>query len=176
MAAPLLTPARASDILAGIREGLFPAVAAQRAGISRDTLRRWRARGEREQRGSYHDFVVALGRAEAEVEATVLRQVMQSAQSGDARIALAYLERRFQDRWQSRRPRVPIDTAGSAGLADQGRAIVQAMVAGEIAPNEARESLGALVELVKVVEATEVLSKLAALEQRVAELVKGKLE
>lgn len=77
--------------------GNFLTVAARSAGISMDTLQRWRHLGE-EGRQPFASFLVALQEAETDCE-TRLVQIMYDAAPSDYRAARDMLARRFPDRW-----------------------------------------------------------------------------
>ena len=64
---PLLTPAVEKMILAYVRAGGFPHVAAEAAGVPRDLFDEWLAKGEGEKPlKKYYRFAVALRQAEAQ--------------------------------------------------------------------------------------------------------------
>lgn len=103
---PRLTGAVAEVIVQIVRGGAYLKTAAQFAGVHRDTIRRWRKRGETDLQDNvespYAAFARALARAEAQAEATrVLR--IQAAGEKDWRADAWYLERRFPERWGQHR-------------------------------------------------------------------------
>jgi hypothetical protein len=97
-----LTPEREAKIIQATRAGCDVEVASRAAGVSRSTYYRWKARGEREHAGEYHDFVQALRAAEAEAEVHAVVVIRKAMHEGDWRASLAFLERRFPERWSKR--------------------------------------------------------------------------
>jgi Homeodomain-like domain len=95
---PALTPEIEARIVAAVSAGAHLSVAARAAGVSRQTLHRWRARGAAEPEGPYHRLAEALERAEAEAE---VRQVALIARAGQTqwRAAAWLLSRRAPERW-----------------------------------------------------------------------------
>ena len=96
-----LTPEARQRIVAAIRAGNYAEPAARSAGISAATYYRWLKRGEREPRGTYHDFCEEVRRAESDAEVHAVA-VIRKAMPGDWRAAAHYLERRYPDRWRRR--------------------------------------------------------------------------
>ena len=116
-----LTPDVQARILEGARNGATFAACAAYAGIAASTLHAWRARGAEAKSGLYRDFVNALARAEAEGEAVAAAQLVAGftqpnvetrrtikgdteeeviiQRPPDARLALAWLERRRPETW-----------------------------------------------------------------------------
>ncbi len=121
-----LTPEVQETICRYVRQGLTYETAARAAGISESTFYRWRARGEKAQRGKFRQFWEAVKKAEAEAEQRLVERIL--AASRDSWQAAAWiLERRYPDRW-GRRDRVKHETDfGDAlaqvleRLADRGR-------------------------------------------------------
>ena len=95
---PALTAEVETRIVAAVSAGAHLSVAARAAGVSRQTVHRWRARGAAEDEGPYHELAKALERAEAEAE---LRQVALIARAGQSewRAAAWLLSRRAPERW-----------------------------------------------------------------------------
>lgn len=61
----------------------------------------------------------------------------------------------------------PIGISGLTGsLAEQGQAVLSAMAAGEITPDEANSVMAAIAAQVRIVEADELEKRIAALEER----------
>lgn len=101
-----LTPEIQNRICTALRAGNYRDAAADYAGIDGGTLRRWLARGEREQSGTYRAFRAAVREAEAAAELRVVAQWQQHMpESWQA--CRDYLERRFPDRW-GRRDRLDV--------------------------------------------------------------------
>ena len=101
-----LTKKVVEKICEGIRIGLQYEQAAIRAGIDYATFKRWKARGDTENRGMYHEFCATLKEAEIQGESFLLANI-QSQGTGLAKHkgqwqALAWiLERRHPKRWSS---------------------------------------------------------------------------
>jgi hypothetical protein len=88
----VLRPEIASKILTAVRAGAHRSVAAQYAGIPRETLSRWlRRQGE-----PYETFARLVDQAEAEIEVELVKLITDSR---DPNVALKFLERRFPKRW-----------------------------------------------------------------------------
>ena len=86
-----------------LRAGNFLQVAAGYAGISRATVHRWRALGAEDGADPrFKRFAEAVAKAEADAEVHAVGIVRKAINQGDARAALAYLERRHPDRWARR--------------------------------------------------------------------------
>lgn len=101
-----LTPALQKKIVAMVRDGMSPEIAAVAAGLHRSTYYDWRARGRSEGEGIFSDFSDAIENAIAECEAHALR-VIQRAAPKNWQAAMTLLERRFPDRW-GRRDRLDV--------------------------------------------------------------------
>ena len=99
-----LTPVVQQRILAALRLGAHRTVAARSAGISPDTLGEWLARGAgtsgRPGSELYAQFARAVHEAEAQAELEAIAD-LRALVKRDHRAALAFLERRFGDRWRS---------------------------------------------------------------------------
>jgi hypothetical protein len=95
---PALTPEVEARIVAAVSAGAHLSVAARAAGVSRQTLHRWRARGAAEAEGPYHELARALERAEAEAELRQVAQIARAAQS-EWRAGAWLLSRRAPERW-----------------------------------------------------------------------------
>ncbi len=92
-----LTPAVQETICNAIRMGNYLVTAARAAGVSMDSLQRWRRLGE-EGREPFASFLAAVEQAETECE-TRLVKIMYDAAPQDYRAARDMLARRFSDRW-----------------------------------------------------------------------------
>ena len=101
-----LTPEVAARIVQGVRTGAHLGVAAEAAGISYDTLRRWLKRGEAESHGPYRELLEAVRRAEAEAE---LRHVALIDRAGQTKWPASawILARRHPERWGQRAALAP---------------------------------------------------------------------
>jgi Helix-turn-helix domain of resolvase len=93
-----LTPERQARIVESIQAGHFRATAARLAGIGPATL----YRGMQQ----FPEFREAVARAEAVLEAELVAVVV-AATVTDARLAFAFLERRFPERWARPHRRCP---------------------------------------------------------------------
>jgi transposase-like protein len=96
-----LTPQAKQRIVAAIRAGNYAETSARSAGISPATYYRWLKRGADEEAGIYRELLdeVRLAEADAEVHAVA---TIRKAMPKDWRAALAYIERRYPDRWRRR--------------------------------------------------------------------------
>lgn len=103
-----LTPKVQETIVAVIRAGNYSSVAAEYAGIGRSTFYHWLELGEQQESGCYREFLDAVRGAESEAEiravATIQKHMPKNWQA-----AMAYLERKFPQRWGRR---VDVTTAG----------------------------------------------------------------
>jgi hypothetical protein len=89
-------------ILKCVRNGVFPERAAAFAGVPLVTFRRWIERGERAGRGKYRQLFDAVREAEAACERDLTLELHRAAES-DPGACLAFMERRFAERWGRRR-------------------------------------------------------------------------
>jgi len=93
-----LTPTVQQRICDAVAAGNYYQAACELAGIHYDTLREWVKRGEKETEGRYHEFSVALTRAQAEAEDEVVK-AWKAQIPEDWRACQMFLARRFPDRW-----------------------------------------------------------------------------
>lgn len=98
-----------------------------------------------------------------DIPAIIAKQV-ELAKAGDAQAARLLLERVLPPVRASEQP-VPISLP-TEGLVDQGRAVMAAAGAGELAPGQASQLLAGLASLAKLVETEELEKRLTALESR----------
>jgi hypothetical protein len=92
--APSLTPEIAAKLLNGVRAGAYAEVAAALAGVQRSMFRQWMRRsGE-----PFETLRHLVEAADAFAEHSALRMVRLS---GDWRVAMAYLSRRYPERWRA---------------------------------------------------------------------------
>ena len=96
-----LTAETAEKIVTSIAAGNYAETACRSAGVSASTYYRWLERGEEEDSGAHRDFFEAVGDAEAAAEINAVATI-QAAMPDDWRAAMAYLERRYGERWQRR--------------------------------------------------------------------------
>lgn len=69
-------------------------LAAKYAGVSRQTIHDWLARGEKQKKGIYRDFLDEFRRAEARPEILAMGMIQRAIQNGDLQSAKWYLEKR----------------------------------------------------------------------------------
>jgi|SRR5829696_1101788 len=93
------------EILDAVRAGSYLAPAARRAGVSEKTIYEWRRLGrEPDAPPRLAQFAVALERAEAEAEVSILASIRHQIARGDGRLGLEVLARKHPDRWGKNRP------------------------------------------------------------------------
>jgi transposase len=97
-----LTTSKQRQIVRLLEAGNYRETVCRACGIGTSTLYRWLERGAVEESGIYHDFRVAVERAEAEAEAEAVAILRTAIVEGDWRATLAYLERRHGERWGRR--------------------------------------------------------------------------
>ena len=110
-----LTPDRQRVLVDAIRAGNFYEVACAAADVDYSTFRRWMVAGEEGRGKAYSEFREAITRAESAAERDALTH-LQNAMPADWRAAMAFLERRYPDRW-GRRDRVAVDQQVQARVA-----------------------------------------------------------
>lgn len=93
-----LTPELQSRICDAIRAGNYIEVAAGFGGIDPSTFHRWRARGQREQRGPYRAFFLAVQKAERDAEVALVA-VWRKNTNKNWQASATLLARRFPARW-----------------------------------------------------------------------------
>lgn len=100
-----LTPAVRRKIVDAIRAGNHANVAARLAGISESTFYRWMQRGEDETEADprFCKFWESVKKAEAEAEDAMVKVIVKAATGGSWVAAMAYLERKFPERWRRRK-------------------------------------------------------------------------
>lgn len=95
-----LTAERQTALIAAIERGLPLREAALLAGVSYDSLNRWRKQGESEDAPhEFREFFLALERAQAAAMDTMLSHISSAARQGNWKAAAWSLERRFPDVW-----------------------------------------------------------------------------
>lgn len=94
----------------------------------------------------------------------ILKALVMKAREGDAAAARLLLERTVPPLRPTELP-VPIALSGES-LADQGRSVITAAAAGQLAPGQLAQVLGGLASLAKLVEADELERRIAALEAK----------
>lgn len=95
----------------------------------------------------------------------IIKVLVTNAKAGDAQAARLVLERVLPPVKAMEQP-VPIDLPEGAGLADTGRAVLDAAAAGDLAPGQAAQLMAGLSGLAKLIETDELAARVAALEKR----------
>ncbi|MCG8455704.1 MAG: hypothetical protein MI919_05440 [Holophagales bacterium] len=111
-----LTPEVHDKLVAAIRAGNYARVAADFAGISESTFYRWLRKGQAEESGDFHELWIAVKKAESESEVRAVANVQRHMQD-DWRAAMAFLSRRYPDRW-GRHDRLSLDVDPREALAE----------------------------------------------------------
>jgi hypothetical protein len=94
-----LTPELQEAICAPIREhGMFRRRAAALVGIPEVTISEWYTRGAREESGRYHEFYLAISKAEADFQSTCT-QMLKAGSAGNPQLLLKWLARRFPEEY-----------------------------------------------------------------------------
>lgn len=109
--------------------------------------------------------VAALRESIAEHVPAIVEKLVEQAKAGDAAAARLLLERVLPPVKAAEQP-VPIALPTDGTLTDQGRAVIAAAGAGELAPGQAAQMLSALGALATLTTADEFAARLAALEAR----------
>lgn len=94
-----LTPEVQAKIVETIRDGNYRHIAAQAAGVHRNSLIAWEKRGEAGEE-PYASFLCELQKAEADAEITLLQTVKSGGDGWQSKAWM--LERRFASRWCAR--------------------------------------------------------------------------
>jgi hypothetical protein len=104
-----------------------------------------------------------------EILATDLHKIIDTlkaqALAGDAQAIRIILDRVLPSLRPVELPAV-LDIPGSATLAEQARAVVQAAADGGLAPGQAAQIVAALGSVAKIIETTELVKRIEALEAR----------
>ena len=108
--------------------------------------------------------VAKLRAAIAEHVPEIVGKLVEAAKAGDVQAARLLLERTLPPLKPSEEPASVALPSGS--LAEQGRALLAAAAAGELAPGQVAALLGALGTLARVVEVDELTRRVEALEAR----------
>jgi len=160
-----LTPQLQENICKYIAAGNYLVTACQACGIDKSTYLRWLGQAEQEANnggGLYHDFGLAVKRAEAEQEAAIAQRLIDGAlpgqrkkviktnadgttseevteTGGDWLAAATYLERRHPDRWGRKdRTAITIDETKHVTIT-RVTVVLPAGVDGQVVEGEARE-------------------------------------
>ena len=96
-----LTEERQKKIITMLKGGVFEETAARAAGVSTSTYYAWKAKGEKQVRGKYRDFLEAVKEALAEAEAYHVMNIRtQSKKHWQA--SAWYLERKHPELYAKR--------------------------------------------------------------------------
>lgn len=107
----------------------------------------------------------ALLRAAIEKDLPAIIAVLAAkAKDGDAQAARLLLERVLPPVKAVEEP-TPLKLPRNADLAQQGRAVIEAVAAGDMAPGQGAAIMGAIGSLAKLIEAEELARRVTALEQ-----------
>lgn len=93
-----LTPEIHAQIVRWMEAGNYLETAAPLSGVATSTARRWMARGRKQKRGKFRDFLDAVKKAGAAAESRNVL-LIQSAARKQWQAAAWYLERMHPDRW-----------------------------------------------------------------------------
>ena len=97
-----LTDDLINEIAALIREGNYIETTCRAVGISSQTYRTWKKRGEAATSGIYRRFFEAIDQSEAKAESRYLGVIKDAANSKTWQAAAWYLERKYPERWGRR--------------------------------------------------------------------------
>jgi hypothetical protein len=95
----------------------------------------------------------------------IVKAMVDRALDGDPGAARLLVERVIPALRPEERP-VGVNMNADAPLADQGRALLTAVAAGELAPSQASTLLAGLSTMAKLIETDELAARVAALEER----------
>lgn len=109
--------------------------------------------------------VAQLRAAIAQHVPTILENLAAAALAGDVGAARLLLERVLPPIKAAEQP-APVALPADGSLTEQGRAVVQAVAGGELAPAQGAALLGALGTLAKLTETDELAARIAALEEK----------
>lgn len=93
----------------------------------------------------------------------IITKQVELAKAGDAQAARLLLERVLPPVKAAEQP-AQVDLPEGGSLAEQGRAVLQAAGAGQLAPGQASQLLAGLGTLAKLIETEELAARVAALE------------
>lgn len=117
-----------------IEEGNYDMVAAQAAGITRQTFYSWIRRGKAEREGIYYDFAQAVEGAKARGEVALLSTV-KAASTRTWQAAAWMLERSRPDRWALRKSK-------ESAIQHWQKEIVQLLKDGDTTTDEVIDAVG----------------------------------
>lgn len=93
-----LTEENQRELVKLIKAGNYLETATAFVGLHPDTVREWLRVGRRQSKGKYHDFSVAIQRAEAFAESSALLRIRKAGEMAWQAEAW-YLERKFPSKW-----------------------------------------------------------------------------
>lgn len=96
---------------------------------------------------------------------SIVKAMVDRALDGDPGAARLLVERVIPALRPEERP-VLVNMTADAPLSDQGRALLTAVAAGELAPSQASTLLAGLSTMAKLIETDELAARVAALEER----------
>lgn len=107
-------------IVEAIKAGNYASVAARYAGIAPRTFRRWMVQGASSKGGKYRTFhdLVRQAQTFAEIRAVA---ILQKQMEENWRAAIAYLERKFPNRWHPRHAAGQRGSLAARGFHTHGR-------------------------------------------------------
>jgi len=109
-----LTPNLIALIVAQIRAGSFPSVAAEAAGVPREVFRRWLRRGRKRRRGRYARFRREVRQAQAQARAKAEMDVRNK----DVKFWLRYGPGQTSPPWAAAKRQARARDAAAASLAE----------------------------------------------------------
>ena len=133
-AKPKLNEEKIKIMVDFIKEGNYDSVAANAAGISRQTFYRYIRKGKEDREGIYYDFYQAVEQAKAEGEVALLKTVKAASQR-TWQAAAWMLERSRPDRWALQKSKQSV-----AGL--WKKEILEMLKSGDATPEDVVEVLG----------------------------------
>lgn len=95
----------------------------------------------------------------------IIAKQVELAKAGDAQAARLLIERVLPP-IKAAEQSAPISLPANGTLAEQGRAVLAAAGAGDVAPSQAAQLLAGLSSLAKLVETDELVARIAALEKK----------
>lgn len=114
---PKLNAERQAKIVAVLANGHFAETACAQAGIACGTFYNWLAKGEKQAKGEYRDFLEAVKKADADFEVIALGKIKAAAEPvadrpGQWQAYAWILERRHPKRWGRKRVEIVGDDGG----------------------------------------------------------------
>jgi transposase len=97
-----LTPDIAKRIGDGVSLGLTYSLAAESAGVTYQTFNQWMQRGRNSTYGEYFQFFKYITKCNADAAKALLERLNEVAHSGNCRVCMWILERRFPEEFGRR--------------------------------------------------------------------------